>query len=247
YPEDFQFVTTAQGIRDAKKAGKIGCMIGLEGGHMIDSSLATLRMFYLLGVRYLTLTHSCHVPWASTCSAPKKTSHNGLNAFGRTVVMEMNRLGMMVDISHVSNVTMHDVLDVTKSPVIFSHSSAYALCKHPRNVPDDVLRRMPANGGLVMVNFANDYVIYNATRRGITVRLTDVADHIDYIKNVSGIDHVGIGADYDGVPYVPQGLEDVSKYPDLLAELMRRGYTEDDIKKVAGENLIRVLAKNEQV
>jgi len=241
YPDDFVIVTDAQGILDALKAGKIGSMIGVESGHCIDSSLDTLRMMYDLGARYMTLTHTCHTPWADSCT-PKMPQHNGLTQFGKEVVKEMNRMGMFVDISHVSAKTMHDVLDTTIAPVIFSHSSAYALCNHERNVPDDVLKRMPSNGGVVMINFFNDYITCspNAT-------LQDVADHIDHVKKVAGIDSIGLGGDYDGVPRVPKGLEDVSTYPNLVVELLERGYSDSDVKKIIGGNLIRAMKKMEQV
>jgi len=241
YPDDFAFVTTAQEIKDAHKDKKIASMIGVEGGHAMDSSLDTLRMLYDMGGRYMTLTHSCHTPWADSCT-PTKPEHNGLTEFGKTVVKEMNRLGMFVDLSHVSHKTMHDVLDVAKAPVIFSHSSAYALCNNSRNVPDDVLKRLPQNGGVVMVVFYNDYVTCskNAT-------LSDVADHIDHIKNVAGIDHVGFGSDYDGVPRVPEGLKDVSFFPKLVAELLRRGYSDDEASKLVGKNLITAMEKMEKV
>lgn len=193
YSEDFVFVTSAQGIKDAHNDNKIASLIGVEGGHAMDSSLDTLRMLYDMGGRYMTLTHSCHTPWADSCT-PSKPEHNGLTEFGKIVVKEMNRLGMFVDISHVSHKTMRDVLDVSTAPVIFSHSSAFALCNNKRNVPDDVLKRMPQNGGVVMVNFYNDYLTCSKK-----ANLSDVADHIDHIKNVSGIDHVGLGGDYDGV------------------------------------------------
>ncbi|KAK3745591.1 hypothetical protein QZH41_016233, partial [Actinostola sp. cb2023] len=241
YPNDFVFVTTAQGILDAHKDKKIASLIGIEGGHAIDSSLDTLRMLYDLGGRYMTLTHGCHTPWADSCS-PKQAEHNGLTDFGKIVIKEMNRLGMFVDISHVSFNTMRDVLDVSTAPVIFSHSSAFALCNVTRNVPDDVLQRMPKNGGVVMVNFYNYYVTCSSK-----ATLGDVADHIDYIKKMAGIDYVGLGGDYDGVPRVPTGLEDVSKYPDLIEELLRRGYSDEDVKKVAGTNLIKAMKKMEQI
>lgn len=241
YPEDFVLVTTAKGIKDAHKNKKIASLIGVEGGHAMDSSLDTLRMLYDMGGRYMTLTHSCHTPWVDSCTPPKP-EHNGLTEFGKTVVKEMNRLGMFIDLSHVSHKSMHDVLDVTKAPVIFSHSSAFALCNNTRNVPDDVLKKLPSNGAVVMVNFYNDYLTCSKE-----ASLTDVADHIDHIKNVASIDNVGLGGDYDGVPRVPKGLEDVSKYPKLLEELLRRGYSEEDVSKVVGKNLITAMEKMEKV
>lgn len=241
YPGTFTLATTAQDIKDAHKAGKIASLIGVEGGHAMDSSLDALRMLYELGGRYMTLTHSCHTPWADSCT-PEKPEHNGLTQFGKDVIREMNRLGMFVDISHVSAKVMHDVLNITEAPVIFSHSSAYALCKNPRNVPDDVLEKLPRNGGVVMVNFYNDYV---TCRKDAT--LSDVADHIDHIKEVAGIDHVGLGGDYDGVPRVPTGLEDVSTYPKLVEELLRRGYSNAEASKIVGGNLITAMEKMEKV
>lgn len=247
YPEDLMFVTTAQGIRDAKKNGKIGSLIGLEGGHMIDSSLGMLRMFYKLGVRYMTLTHSCNTPWADAWWDKNGQVHNGLTDFGKLVVLEMNRLGMLVDLSHVSFETMSDTLDTVKAPVIFSHSSAYDIhCSHGRNVPDYILKRMPDNGGVVMVNFYSKYIRCE-TNKTVAANLQHVADHIDHIKKVAGIDYVGLGSDYDGVPSLPSGLEDVTKFPDLVAELFKRGYSDEDVRKVVGENLIRAFEKAEKV
>ncbi|XP_001628029.2 dipeptidase 1 isoform X1 [Nematostella vectensis] len=241
YQKDLEFVTTAQGILDAYKAGKIASLVGIEGGHAIDSSLDTLRMMYEMGGRYMTLTHGCHTPWADSCS-PAVPLNNGLSDFGKDVIREMNRLGMFVDISHVTTKTMHDVLDISKAPVIFSHSSAFAICNTSRNVPDDVLKRMPTNGGVVMVNFYNNFV---TCKKEAT--LSDVADHFDHIKKIAGVDYIGFGADYDGVSRVPTGLEDVSKYPDLMVELLKRGYSDQDLAKIAGGNLIRAMKKMEQV
>ncbi|XP_078696301.1 dipeptidase 1-like isoform X2 [Branchiostoma floridae x Branchiostoma belcheri] len=248
YPDTFQWVTTAQGIQDAFDAGKIGCMVGVEGGHSIDSSLAALRMLYNLGTRYMTITHSCNTPWADNWleTLNPTPEHNGLTDFGKLVIQEMNRLGMLVDLSHVSFKTMHDALDVTRAPVIFSHSSAYAICNHTRNVPDDVLRRLRDTGGVVMVNFYNDYINCGPNKTENTT-IAQVADHCDYIRDVAGEDHVGLGADYDGVTRVPQGLEDVSTYPALIEELLNRGWTDDQIKKFLGLNLINVFKRAEEV
>ena len=240
YPEHFELALTAADIRDIMARGKIASLMGVEGAHSMEASLGTLRMLYALGARYMTLTHSCHSSWADSCT-PEPT-HGGLTDFGRTVIGEMNRLGMLVDISHVSPDTMRDVLDVTKAPIIFSHSSALALCDNVRNVPDDVLARTAENGGIVMVNFYSGFVCCQ-----LACNLTDVADHIQYIASVAGWDHVGIGADYDGVSSLPTGLEDVSTYPDLFAELLRRGVSEADLAKLANGNLLRVLEAVEAV
>ena len=239
YSTVFKFATTADDIEHAITQGYIASMIGVEGGHAIDSSLGTLRQLYQLGARYMTLTHTCDTPWAHSCVDPTPL---GLNDFGVRVVHEMNRLGMLVDISHVSNYTMSDVLDVSKAPVIFSHSSAYTLCANPRNVPDNILMRMPQNDGIVMVNFFPYFISCSANASYL-----QVADHIDHIVKVAGVDHVGIGSDFDGIPVVPVGLEDVSKYPNLFAELIRRGYSEGDLQKIASQNLLRVLRAAEQV
>ncbi|PVD29597.1 hypothetical protein C0Q70_08852 [Pomacea canaliculata] len=250
YRSDFQFVTTAQGIEDAFNNGKIGSMIGLEGGHLIDSSLGNLRMFYELGVRYMTVTHSCNTPWADNWRVDENNTpvHNGLTPFGKVVIREMNRLGMMVDLSHVSRKTMIDSIQTSRAPVIFSHSSAFGYCNHYRNVQDDVLEMTKNNNGVVMVNFYSPYV--NCYPNNISEpngTLSQVADHIDYIKRKIGIDHVGIGGDYDGVEVLPVGLEDVSTYPALFAELLRRGYSDDDLMKLAGKNLVRVFRAVEKV
>ena len=246
----------------------------MEGGHAIENSLGALRIFHRLGVRYMTLTHNVTLDWADAALDTPK--HNGLTAFGKEVVREMNRLGMIVDISHVSPKVMHDVLDVGASPVMFSHSSAKALTNHPRNVPDDVLRRLKGNGGVVMVTFIPRFVSqavadwttkvdaltkgnpslvdakriraeYARTNPPPVATLKDVADHIEHVRTVAGIDHVGIGSDYYGSPDMPQGLEDVSKFPELFAELIRRGWTDADLTKLAGQNILRVLRKNEIV
>ncbi|GAB0092852.1 Dipeptidase [Sergentomyia squamirostris] len=246
YPQHMALVTTANGIDESHQAGKLASLIGVEGGHAIGTSLGVLRMFYQLGARYLTLTHTCNTPWADCCKVdePGRVPHiGGLSHFGTLVVTEMNRLGMMVDLSHVSVPTMLDALATSKAPVIFSHSSAHAICNSSRNVPDHVLKRIAVNGGLVMVAFYPHFVSCAES-----ATLKDVVAHINHIRDVAGVDHVGIGAGYDGVNLVPKGLEDVSKYPHLLAALLEsEKWTEEDIGKLAGRNLIRVFRQVEQV
>ncbi|MGD0307965.1 MAG: dipeptidase [Acidobacteriota bacterium] len=279
YPDVFEMATTADDIERIHRSGKIASLIGMEGGHSIDSSLATLRMFYRLGARYMTLTHSSNTPWADSATDTPKV--NGLSAFGKAVVREMNWLGMLVDLAHVSPATMNAALDASRAPVIFSHSSARALCDIARNVPDEVLQRLPRNGGVVMVSFVPGFTseavrVYELKRdqeskrlaalRGSTEKtvqdglakwdranpapratLAQVADHIDHIRKAAGLDHVGIGSDFDGITSTVAGLEDVSKFPGLTAELMRRGYADADIGKILGGNLLRVMRQVEAV
>ncbi|XP_077982396.1 dipeptidase 1-like [Glandiceps talaboti] len=248
YPDTFEFVTSVQGIWDAFKAGKIASLIGVEGGHAFDSQLGNLRMLYELGTRYMTITHSCDTPWADNWNhnVDNTTMHGGLSDWGEIVIREMNRLGMLVDLSHVSFETMRDALRVTEAPVIFSHSSAFAICAHNRNVPDDILEKVKDNGGVVMVNFYDKYINCPPMNQSVC-DLQQVADHIDYIKDVCGIDCVGIGSDYDGVTTLPVGLEDVSTFPDLIAEMITRGWSDSDIEKLLGRNLLRAFEENEKV
>src|SRR5262245_27927343 len=257
WPDTFEIAYTAADIERSFKSKHIGSLIGVEGGHSIDNSLATLRMLYTLGAQYMTLTHSANLAWAD--SATDKPVHGGLTRFGEEVVREMNRLGMLVDLSHVSPDTMEDALRVTAAPVIFSHSSAKAVCNHPRNVPDNILQTVAKNGGVVMVTFVPGFISQavadfdarpEAERKGMTApraTISQVADHIDHIRKVAGIDHIGLGGDFDGITQVVQGLEDVSKYPDLTAELLKRGYKDDDIKKILGLNVLRVMRQVEKV
>ncbi len=279
YPDTFALATTAADVRRLHGEGRIAAIIGMEGGHSIGDSLAVLRDAYRLGARYMTLTHWSTISWAD--AATDDARHDGLTAFGREVIGEMNRLGMLVDLSHVSVATMEDAMAASVAPVIFSHSSAYAICHHVRNVPDAVLEKMRDDGGVVMVNFAPSFVseevrLYREARdrererlrglypdeeekvnegldawteRNVAPRATlaQVADHIDHIREVAGIDHVGIGSDFDGIGSTPVGLEDVSDYPALLAELARRGYSDEEIAKVAGLNILRVMEQAESV
>jgi membrane dipeptidase len=257
YPEVFEPTTTAAGLRAAFARGRIGSVLGMEGGHAIENSLGALRAFHALGVRYLTLTHNAHLDWADSHVAEPR--HGGLTAFGREVVREMNRLGMLVDLSHTSAGTMSDALDVSEAPVIYSHANAYAVTAHSRNVPDSILARIARNGGIVMVTFVPPFASQRnldfarlpaAEREGRTApraTMADVVAHIEHIRRVAGVDHVGIGGDFDGIDEVVEGLEDVSSYPRLFAELSRRGWSEGDLAKLAGGNILRVMERAEQV
>jgi membrane dipeptidase len=279
WPETFELTRTAAEVERAFKNGHIASMIGMEGGHSIDNSLATLRMMHALGAGYMTLTHGSNVPWAD--SATDKPVLSGLSKFGEEVVREMNWLGMLVDVSHVSPDTMEDAIRGSEAPVIFSHSSAKAVCNVPRNVPDNVLQMLPKNGGVVMVTFVPGFISQEVADYGQKVAaqqqslraqfpnneayatagmdrwrlenpepratLQQVADHIDHIRKVAGIDHIGLGGDFDGITTVVSGLEDVSKYPALTAELLKRGYTDQDVKKILGQNILRVMRQAERV
>jgi membrane dipeptidase len=240
YSGQFEMAGGASDIERIFGTGKIASMLGIEGGHAIENSLGVLRTYYDLGARYMTLTHGGTIDWAD--SATDEARHGGLTRFGEEVVREMNRLGMLVDLSHVSPGTMSDALNVSEAPVIFSHSSARALVDVPRNVPDSILQRLPANGGVVMVTFVRSFVSNDPE----TASLSDVADHIEHIRRVAGVDHVGIGSDFDGIDAGPDGLEDVSTFPALFAELSRRGWSDEDLAKLAGENLLRVMRAAER-
>lgn len=268
FPNDLEMAFTANDVVKAHQSGRIASLIGIEGGHAIENSLSTLRSFYRLGVRYMTLTHSKGLSWAD--SATDEPRVGGLSHFGEEVVREMNRLGMIVDLAHVSIDTMHDALDVTEAPVIFSHSSANAVTAHARNIPDDILLRVKENDGVAMVTFFPSYVsgtvrdawldkrselTESVDDREIAMQmfrewrrkeaplptLSDVADHIDHVRSLIGARHIGIGGDYDGMPPGPVGLEDVSTYPALLEELLKRGYSEKEVAAIAGGNVLRVM------
>jgi membrane dipeptidase len=256
YTDVLEPVETAQGFRDAFAHGRIGSVMGMEGGHAIENSLGALRVYYALGVRYMTLTHNVHLDWAD--AHVPNPRHGGLTAFGEEVVREMNRLGMLVDLSHTSPATMSDALDVSEAPVMWSHANAFAVANHTRNVPDSILRRLPQNGGVVMVTFVPGFVSQTqvdwnrtpaAQRTGPApgATLAQVADHVEHIRRVAGVDHVGIGGDFDGIDDVVRGLEDVASYPRLFAELARRGWTEAELRKLAGENILRAMAQAERV
>lgn len=279
YPADLQLALTADDVDRAVAAGRIASLAGMEGGQSIGCSMGALRSMYALGARYLTLTHNDNTPWAD--SATDTPVHGGLTWFGEQVVGEMNRLGMLVDLSHVAPATMHAALRVTQAPVIFSHSSARALCDHPRNVPDDVLSQLPGNGGVAMVTFVPGFVSpaiaevwrelipierawdaelpddpdevhrrvrsWMATRGYPPATIAQVADHVEHVREVAGIDHVGIGGDFDGCPEMPAGLDDVAGYPRLFAELRRRHWSDDDLRALAGRNVLRALRAAEDV
>jgi membrane dipeptidase len=279
YPETFEMARTADDVRRIHRSGKIASLIGVEGGHSIGNSLAVLRQLHALGAGYMTLTHSSSIDWAD--SATDSPRNDGLSPFGREVVREMNRLGMMVDLSHVSPKTMHDAIDTSAAPVIFSHSSARALTSHPRNVPDDVLKRVAETRGVVMITFVPSFVSetvrhHGAARTAEQARLvalhpgepeevkaalerwdlsnprpratiSDVADHIDHVRRIAGIDAVAIGGDLDGITATPVGLSTAADYPALLVELLRRDYTADDLRKIVGLNILRVMEESEQV
>lgn len=259
HPESLEMAFTVADIRRIHQAGRISALMGIEGGHAIEDSLAALRLFFRLGIRYMTLTHTNTNNWADAAggiSIAAEKRHNGLSDFGREVVREMNRLGMMVDISHVGDETFRDVLAVTKSPVIASHSSARALTDVPRNLSDEMLRDVARNGGVVMVNFYNGFINTEYARPGMarptksaqTATLAMLMQHFEHVIKIAGIDHVGIGSDFDGVDgLLPAGMEDVSKLPTITYELLKRGYSESDVRKVLGENLLRVMARNEAV
>jgi len=240
FPEHFELALTADDVMRIFHEGKIASILGMEGGHAIENSLGALRAFYDLGVRYLTLTHNADLDWADAHGADHP--HGGLTAFGREVVREMNRLGMLVDLSHVSDAVMSHALDVSEAPVIFSHSSVRALHDHTRNVPDSILRRLPENGGVIMITYVPAFLT-----AAPQATIADVVAHIEHARDVAGVDFVGIGADYDGITSVPVGLEDVSTYPVLFAELSRRGWSEADLRKLAGENVLRVMREAEAV
>jgi len=276
YPDRLALALTAADIERERRRGRLASLLGMEGGHAIENSLGALRSYYALGARYMTLTHNVTLDWAD--AALDSARHGGLTEFGREVVREMNRLGMLVDLSHVSPAVMSNALDVSEVPVIFSHSAARALVDHGRNVPDSILARLTGNGGLVMVTFVPQFVsnefkawqeTADAARKKLGSTISDsaeqrrrmedwealhpapsatleqVADHIEHVRKVAGVDHVGIGSDFDGIDHVPVGLEDVSRFPDLFAELIRRGWTDADLKKLAGQNLLRVLRQAE--
>ncbi len=279
YPTVMQPALTAAQMRLAFQRGKIGSVMGMEGGHAIENSLGALRAYYDMGVRYMTLTHNVTLDWADAGNGEQK--HGGLTKFGEEVVREMNRLGMLVDLAHTSPSTMSDALSVSESPVIWSHACARAITDVPRNVPDSIIARLPKNGGVLMVTFVPGFLSqkvadYSVRRRAQMIQLQsqfgrdtaganremraweqanpparatigDVADHIEHVRKVAGVDHVGIGSDFDGVDDLPDGLEDVSKYPALLAELSRRGWTERDLRKLVGENILRVMTQAERV
>lgn len=279
YPDRLRLAFSADDIEAVRAEGRIASLMGAEGGHSIDCSLATLRALYALGVRYMTLTHNDNLPWAD--SATDKPVAGGLTRFGEEVVREMNRLGMLVDLSHVSADTMRDAIRVTRAPVVFSHSSSRAVCDHPRNIPDDVLEQLAVNGGVAMVTFVPKFILpeaiawtkaadanleahgfhalettpeamvvqraFEAANPSPRASASTVADHLDHMREVAGVDHIGIGGDFDGTAFTPDGLGDVSGYPNLIAELLSRGWSEGDLAKLTWGNAVRVLREAEGV
>lgn len=278
YPDEFEMAYTADDVEQIFEDGKIASLIGMEGGHSISNSLAVLRQFYDLGARYMTITHSRTLDWADAAS--DNPQHDGLSEFGEEVIQEMNRLGMIVDLSHVTPATMRDALEITEAPVMYSHSSARAVSGHVRNVPDEILPLVKENNGIIMVTFVGSFVseelrqyyadraayqrrveylhpgevdviaekmeAWDAEHEAPTPTLNQLADHIDHLRDEIGVDYIGIGGDYDGTSGLPEGLEDVSTYPDLFAELLKRGYSEEDLKKIAGLNMLRVMRGAEE-
>ncbi len=241
YPDELEFAGSTSDIQRVFGAGRIASLLGIEGGHVIENSLGALRAFYRAGVRYMGLTHFSNTDWAD--SGTDDVVNDGLSPFGEEVVREMNRMGMIVDLAHTSPATMSDALNVAEAPVIFSHAGVMALADHPRNVPDSILRRLRENGGVLMQVFYPPYISVEDS----VATISDVADHIEHIRDVAGIDHVGIGSDFDGIPTYVQGLEDVSTFPALFMELARRGWSDEELEKLAGENLLRVMRQTEAV
>lgn len=278
YPDEFELAYTADDVERIHEDGKIASLIGMEGGHSISNSLAVLRQFYDLGARYMTITHSRTLDWADAAS--DNPQHDGLSEFGEEVIQEMNRLGMIVDLSHTTPATMRDALETTEAPVMYSHSSARAVAGHVRNVPDEILPLVAENGGIIMVTYVGSFVSeelrqyyaertsyerkieylhpgevdvieeemekWDAEHEAPTPTLNQLADHIDHLRDEIGVDYIGIGGDYDGTSGLPEGLEDVSTYPDLFAELLKRGYSEEDLRKIAGLNMLRVMRGAEE-
>lgn len=259
HPESLEMASTVADIRRIRRSGKIAALMGIEGGHAIEDSLSALRLFHRLGIRYMTLTHTNTNNWADSAGGignPPELRHGGLSDFGKEVIREMNRLGMMVDISHVGDETFQDVIETTEAPVIASHSSCRALTNVPRNLTDDMLRALAKNGGVIMINFYNGFINTDyakpgdpvPTKSAQTATLDMLMAHFEHAIKIAGIDHVGIGSDFDGVDgLLPPGMEDVSKLPTITYELLKRGHSEADVKKVLGENLLRVMAENERV
>ena len=246
YPSDFLFATTSSGIREAHKQGKIAALIGIEGGHAIEDSLRLLRDYYDLGVRYMTLTHTNSNGWADSANDEHKPN-NGLSPFGKEVVHEMNRLGMMVDIAHVSDKTFYDALETSEAPIFSSHSSCRALCDVPRNMTDDMIKALAKKGGVIQINFSCGFLKQGAGTGGRPpATLADVVQHIDHVVEIAGVDYVGLGSDFDGISCAPEGLDSVDKWPNLTRALLEEGYKAEEIRKIYGENTLRVMAGVEQ-